>query len=391
MVVRPTPHVIWRPPLLLALLASGAAWPSARANRPEIRSLRLLTPRIQRYGHVELSAEVDGEWENPFDPDQIDLRACFTAPSGVRLTVPGFWYQEYEEQPPATRARERVEFVTFFTCAAEWQEGTQVELFLDDIHLVDESGAEVLFDDMEQGETPRAEAVDGASPAFSSEVVHGGKRSLRFVPTLAGGQHWPAALFRPGHPDWSPDGQEIVFLRRTGQHPTVHTICVKQWPNGPGRELGYADSSPSWSPDGAYVLFYADGNLWVVPAAGGTAYRVSETFSTGGAAGPAWFAHPASGDNWTAYTTGAYAPGGGQVVKLQVDAAGHALGDPVAITPDRPGWPEHPSWSPDGTYIAYNDHWSAKKGEVSVTCVVEVAGGSLYEVGDLADVDWAPQ
>jgi hypothetical protein len=85
--------------------------------------------------------------------------------------------------------------------------------------------------------------------------------------------------------------------------------------------------------------------------------------------------------------TGAYAPGGGQVLKLQVDAAGHALGDPVALTPDRPAWPEHSSGSPDGTHIAWNDHWSAKKGEVFVTCIVEVATGSLYEVGDLGDVD----
>ncbi len=32
---------------------------------------------------------------NPFDPEQIRLDATITAPSGKRITVPAFWYQEY--------------------------------------------------------------------------------------------------------------------------------------------------------------------------------------------------------------------------------------------------------------------------------------------------------
>ena len=33
---------------------------------------------------------------NPFDPDQIRLDATFTLPSGRTMTVPAFWYQEYQ-------------------------------------------------------------------------------------------------------------------------------------------------------------------------------------------------------------------------------------------------------------------------------------------------------
>jgi len=191
-------------------------------------------------------------------------------------------------------------------------------------------------------------------------------------------------------PEWSPDGQEIAFLRQTGSYPAVYTICVKQFPDGPGRQLCQGDglAGLSWSPDGAYVMFRDDGNLSVVPSAGGAVYRVSETLPLGN--DPAWFADVETGANRVAYCTGAYAPGGGQVFTLQVDAAGHAIGDPIAITSDRPGWPTHPTWSPDGTYIAYSDEWAGKKGEVFVTCIVEVATGTLTEVGDLGGVDWTP-
>ena len=183
--------------LVLVATVSGAT------AGPEIGSVRLLTPQVDRYGCVELSADIAGDWTNPFDPDQIDVSADLTAPSGTHLNVPGFWSQDYEERPPSTRARQQMDFVTFFAYAADWRDGTKAEFFVDDVCLLDERGAEVPFDDMEAGGKPRAQAVDGAALEFSTEMVHGGKRALRFVPPLAGGQHWPAMVYRPAPADWS--------------------------------------------------------------------------------------------------------------------------------------------------------------------------------------------
>ena len=212
--------VLFLASVTLALLATL----SVASGGPEIRSVRSLTPQVERFGRYEIAADIRGDWQNPFDPDQIDVSAEFTAPSGKHLHVPGFWSQDYTESPPATKARQHVDFATFFAYAADWRDGTQAELFMDDISLLDQDGAEVPLDDMETGDKPRAEAVDGSTLGFSSEVVHGGKRSLRFVPQLTGGQHWPAALYRPADADWS---------RYTGMVLWVYPRC--QTPLGPLR------------------------------------------------------------------------------------------------------------------------------------------------------------
>ncbi len=47
------------------------------------------------YEKLELTADITGTWDNPFDPDQIDVQAHFTSPSGKRIDVPGFFYHEY--------------------------------------------------------------------------------------------------------------------------------------------------------------------------------------------------------------------------------------------------------------------------------------------------------
>jgi len=47
------------------------------------------------YEKFEASFTLNGEWENPFDPDQIKVDARFYAPDGRQLIVPGFFYQEF--------------------------------------------------------------------------------------------------------------------------------------------------------------------------------------------------------------------------------------------------------------------------------------------------------
>ena len=51
---------------------------------------------IEQYRKLELTLDVTGNFDNPFDPDQIDVSAEFVAPSGKRIRTPAFFYQDCE-------------------------------------------------------------------------------------------------------------------------------------------------------------------------------------------------------------------------------------------------------------------------------------------------------
>jgi tricorn protease len=84
-------------------------------------------------------------------------------------------------------------------------------------------------------------------------------------------------------PSWSPDGKSIVYvrndkelriIRRTPGAPSTDTLLFDG-----AIEIG-GGSRPSWSPDGRWIALPVGdrksfSNVWVVPAAGGTAHPVS--------------------------------------------------------------------------------------------------------------------
>lgn len=51
---------------------------------------------VGRFELVELEIQTDIVPRNPFDPDELDIRVEFTAPSGKTVEVGAFWYQQYE-------------------------------------------------------------------------------------------------------------------------------------------------------------------------------------------------------------------------------------------------------------------------------------------------------
>jgi hypothetical protein len=51
--------------------------------------------RIGLYEKYEATFNLEGKWDNPFDPDQIKVDAYITAPDGKQVVIPGFFYQEY--------------------------------------------------------------------------------------------------------------------------------------------------------------------------------------------------------------------------------------------------------------------------------------------------------
>jgi hypothetical protein len=65
------------------------------AGSPVIRDLSYLQASIGAYEKFEASFQVDGEFDNPYDPDEIDVVAHFTYPDGQKATVPAFFDVPY--------------------------------------------------------------------------------------------------------------------------------------------------------------------------------------------------------------------------------------------------------------------------------------------------------
>jgi len=63
----------------------------------KIGEIAVNSEKIGLYEKFEASFILDGEWENPFDPEQIRVDALFYSPDGKQILVPGFFFQEYRK------------------------------------------------------------------------------------------------------------------------------------------------------------------------------------------------------------------------------------------------------------------------------------------------------
>ncbi len=76
-------------------LAVGDVVPLSSTGTLAIFDVSLNKTQVARYEKVEITFEMEGRWQNPFDPDEVRVDAAFTSPDGARRAVPGFFYQEY--------------------------------------------------------------------------------------------------------------------------------------------------------------------------------------------------------------------------------------------------------------------------------------------------------
>lgn len=160
-----------------------------------------------------------------------------------------------------------------------------------------------------------------------------------------------------GEPAWSPDGQRIAFVSdrdfdgsaRPGYTSELYAMDAD---GGNVERLTFSRSGagrPTWSPDGTRIAYetFSDGsvNLWVVPAEGG---NPSMLFSTPGFdAQPAWSpdgTRLALASDWFAYDFGT------DLFLINADGSGMTavtdgnIFDAVTY--------EDPAWSPDGARLA---------------------------------------
>jgi len=180
------------------------------------------------------------------------------------------------------------------------------------------------------------------------------------------------------YPTFSPDGTEIAYSTDRGKG---FEIFVRQLAAG-GKEVqitsdGNQNMQPAWSPDGNLIAYYSKNltGIWLVPALGGTARKLTEFGSR-----PAW----SRDGQWLAFQSGALD---------DVGADGTGVNPPSTIWTIRadgndakqitnPANPDAghgaPSWSPDSKHIVFVSSFGGSSGLWSIgadgTGLVRLAG-----------------
>ena len=140
-------------------------------------------------------------------------------------------------------------------------------------------------------------------------------------------------------PDWSPDGESIVFTSNRSGQANIYKVDVN------GEEVQQltnegSNGDPSWSPDGESIIFNSNRDhgiflsIYVMTADGRRQRRLADGSS------PVW----SPDGKQIAYILGI--AGSGVYV---MNAEGK---NSRRLTPENT-WSENPAWSPDGQWIAY--------------------------------------
>jgi serine/threonine-protein kinase len=158
-------------------------------------------------------------------------------------------------------------------------DSTRVDLFVRRVR----GGEPVQVTDDAAFEEDPVFSPDGERVAFTRRDSLGGAPEVWAIPTLGGD---PVPVARDARwPAWSPDGSRLAFVEL---HPGEHDAIVTSTPEGGEREVVFRNrapylalQSPAWSPDGSQLAMVRSiggitGEIWRVPAHGGTPRRLSD-------------------------------------------------------------------------------------------------------------------
>ena len=179
-------------------------------------------------------------------------------------------------------------------------------------------------------------------------------------------------------PAWSPDGMKIAFSSERLGNQEIYVM------DADGKNLVQLtrhrayDATPSWSPDGRKIAFTSDRDhlfvvgpgqigeleIYVMNADGENVVRITET---GG-----WNHEPSWSPDGTKIAFVSEPNRGGNPEIYVMNANGK---NPVRLTRN-PGWDADPSWSPDGTKIAFE----SRRNETMDIYTIEPDGRNLVRL-----------
>jgi len=90
---------VWIIPVLSAVESAvlGMLVLAGTCRVAEAIGLRVSAPKVGKYEKVEFQIDVSGRYENPFDPEEIDVTVVIGS-EGRRYAIPAFYCQQYERR-----------------------------------------------------------------------------------------------------------------------------------------------------------------------------------------------------------------------------------------------------------------------------------------------------
>ena len=190
-------------------------------------------------------------------------------------------------------------------------------------------------------------------------------------------------------PTWSPDSKQIAFTRDTGEVINLWVVDID------GQNLQQLTNSqfftvdPTWSPNGETILYSSiDENrtvgIWTISIKTGLVTPVlTDSYQN---ITPRW------SPDGTAIVLVSNRPWGKRVIQATGGIWIYRLGadEPEILIPEETVWHAHPTWSPDGTKIAYS---SIRTGENQLFVASSEAGNPFritFNDGDSYTPVWSP-
>ncbi|MBM3500506.1 MAG: DUF5060 domain-containing protein, partial [Armatimonadetes bacterium] len=233
---------------LLSLRAAGQAnapSPPLHARGPAaIRGVVPSAATVGRYERLELTVDLSALHDNPYDPQQVDLTASFTAPSGTTTVVPGFYYQGYRREGSDPESP---------ILAPEGDPDWKVRFAPTE---VGEYRCTVRLRNVFAGET-----LDASAPPVEFQCVP--SASSGFIRVAPDGE--PRFTLDSGEP-FRPVGQNVqndwIDYRHTSLLAESGANCVRAWLFCHWTWLEWTPMTPEWAGPGHWIRQYGGAGVY---------------------------------------------------------------------------------------------------------------------------------